>query len=168
MTDGAARLGVLCCLGLLVSGCAVTWLAPTEGLIWHHSRSFAVPDLGAEGWERVGVEDADVAFQSVRGVIAIRAECDGAKGPPHGRARDLWLGIERTELERSERSVGSYPAYETLARAKDVMVRTIVFRTPRCWVDVAHVAPIERDDPQVLDQFVARIRFGDAAGGDGA
>ncbi len=163
MTNGAARLGVLCCLGLLITGCAATWLAPREGLIWHRSRSFAVPDLHAEGWERVRVKDADVAFQSERGVIAVRAECKGAEGPPHGRTRDLWLGIERTELERSERSVGPYPAYQTLARANGVMVRTVVFRTPQCWVDVAHVAPIDRDDPQVLDQFVARIRVGDGA-----
>ena len=57
--------------------------------------------------------------------------------------------------------MGTYPAYQTLARAEHVMVRTLVFRTPECWVDVAHVAPIDRDDPEVLDQFVARIRLPD-------
>lgn len=154
---------MLCGLVLLVAGCLATWHTPSEGLIWHRSHGLAVPDLGSEGWERVQVRDAGVAFRSSLGVIAIRAECNGPEGAPLARARDLWLGIDRTELERTERSVGEYPAYQTLARSEQVMVHTVVFRTMRCWVDVAHVAPIDVDDPQVLERFLERIRVEDGA-----
>jgi hypothetical protein len=164
LTHGPVSWALLGRAGLLVlaAGCLSTAFAPREGALWHRSGEFAVPDLTLDGWERVRLDEADVAFRGgSEEVIAVRAACGDRSEDPLRRHRDLWLGIERSDFRWTPRSVGEHEALEATARANGVAVRTVVIRAPGCLIDVVHARPEGSPDSGALERFLAGMRLGE-------
>jgi hypothetical protein len=134
-----------------------------RGEVWRHPEAkVEVPDLGREGWRRIRLDGAQLAFQSdEEGVIALRAECGNRTPELQWAGRELWFGIPRGELAVEDREVGGRPAIEVSGEADGVRVRAVVVRSDRCLLDVAHVRPADIPDSGVLDRFLARTRMGD-------
>lgn len=129
--------------------------------MWRHeSARLEVPDLTREGWERVSIDGADLAFEREgEGVIAVRAECGGPPRALEWAGRELWLGIERKDLALREREVGGWPAVELSGEAQGVQVRAVVIQREGCLVDVAHAGPPGSSGEDPLERVLGALRF---------
>ena len=134
-----------------------------RGEVWRNPEAnVEVPDLSREGWRRVHLDGAQLAFHSEEeGVIALRAECGDRMPDLRWAGRDLWLGIPRRELVVVEREVAGHPAIEVSGEADGVRVRAVVVQTDRCLLDVAYVRPADVPDSGALDRFLERTRLGE-------
>lgn len=119
-----------------------------------------MPDLSRSGWERVGVDEADLAFRDASGqTIAVRASCDH-KAPRSlewaARSRFLGAGLE---IERPRRRlVSGQSAVEVAARGEGLRVRTVLIWTGRCLVELAYAAPAQGPNAEPFEDFVAGFR----------
>jgi hypothetical protein len=121
----------------------------------------AVPDLTHEGWRRLRVDGAELAFEkNGEGIIAMRVSCGQRAGSLRSAGRDLWLGIPRRELAFREIEVGGHPAVETSGLADGAAVRAVVVTTDGCVLDLAHVRPESQPDSGALEQLLEGLRFG--------
>lgn len=133
-----------------------------EGWLWHPSEDVGIPDLGQEGWRRVGLGVADLTFHSTRsGAISVRVRCPAPKQaiPLRWEARQLWLGVPRDEIRRFHLDVDGYEGVNMEAESDGLQLRTLVVRTERCSLDVAQVAPLATDAEAVFEDFISRIRL---------
>ena len=93
---------------LLAAGCMAPRFLQDGQMLRHPAGEFAVPDLSDAGWERVGVENADLAFRHPReGTIAVRARC-GLSDPLslEWRSRELYVGVDAERLSQRQAGVG--------------------------------------------------------------
>ncbi len=161
MSTGSAALGALCLVFVLwLSGCAGTSFR-LHGNAWRSPDAhLAVPDLTREGWERVRLDGADLAFRrGENGVIAVRARCGQAPRPLEWAGRELWFGIERGEVTLAKREIAGRPAVETSGEADGVTVRAVVVESGDCIFDFAYVRPADVPASDALEGFLARIEF---------
>jgi hypothetical protein len=163
-------VGATACLGalglvalLLVSGlggCATPAYISRGGLLWHPRYPLAVPDLSFAGWERVTLDETDLAFRKKdSGVIAVRARCPAEDQPLRWESRDLWLGIPRRSETHRRLEVDGRPAVATTAQSDGLAIRTAVVRTEDCALDLAHVAPTGDATADVFERFLERVRL---------
>lgn len=154
-----ARLGIAL---IACAACVTPGYVPRDGLLRHPRHPVAVPDLAAQGWERVPLDDADLAFQrDGAGVIAVRVRCPASRHPLQWESRGLWLGIDRGDEERSALEVDGHPAVETFAESGRLRVRTVLVRTPACSVAIAYVAPPGGEDLATFEGFIQGLRLGE-------
>jgi hypothetical protein len=140
------------------AACATTAMVPADGWLNHRRHGFAVADLALEGWQRIDVEEADVAFtRPGQGVIALRSSCGKHAPAPAASTRALWHGIERDGASPQRRRVGEREALEFSLDRDGLRVRTLALRTADCALDFVQVAPPDAD-PAVLDRFAAGLR----------
>jgi hypothetical protein len=152
---------VLRCLWiLLAAGCLAPRFSQEGPLLRHAAGEFAVPDLSAAGWERVQVENADIAFRHPHeGTIAVRSRC-GVSDPLslEWRSRELYLGIAAERRSGRETEVSGFPAYEIVASVDGVWIRTIVLWTGSCLVDLALARRDSGEASDAFESFVAGFR----------
>ncbi len=147
---------------LATAACATSAWVPDHDLLWHPREAVAVPDLSAAGWERVSVDDADLAFSKHGiGVVAARLRCPApAEGVPlRWEGRQLWLGVPRDQIERFHFDVDGYEGVSMAAQSDGLYLRTATVRTGDCSLDVVQVAPEGVGADLVFDSFMARVRL---------
>jgi hypothetical protein len=151
-------LSLICVV--VLTGCAAGAF-DRRGDVWRHAGAgFEVPDLTREGWRRLRLDGAQLAFEkNGEGVIALRVICDRSPRPLRWAGRDLWLGIPREDLVVREREIRGRPAVETAGRAEGTVVRAVIVENERCVVGAAHVRPGEQVDTGILDHFLDGLRF---------
>ena len=157
---GAAPAWVL--VALLSLACVTPPYLSRNGRLWHPRQPVGVPDLSERGWQRVGVDGADLAFRREGdGVIAVRVRCPAPDGqvPLRWEARRLWLGVPRDEIERQPLDVDGYPGVHISSSSRELHLRTLVVRTEACSLDVAQVAPLASPHAAVFEEFVSGIRL---------
>jgi hypothetical protein len=145
---------------LLAAGCMAPRFLQDGQMLRHPAGEFAVPDLSDAGWERVGVENADLAFRHPReGTIAVRARC-GLSDPLslEWRSRELYVGVDAERLSQRQIEVNGFPAYEIVARIDEVWIRTIVLWTGSCLVDLALARNEGAAESETFESFVAGFR----------
>jgi predicted Zn-dependent protease len=148
-----------CAWGVLVVGCAAPSVVSREGMLWHRTHHFAVPDLAAEGWTPAHVDEADLAFRKAgEGVIAVRSECGDSRRSALSLTRSLWHRVPRESAELQERQVGSFEAVELTAQSEGTIVRTVVLRTDGCAIELIHVAPAGSPPSPTFDAFLEGLR----------
>jgi hypothetical protein len=148
-----------CAWAILVVGCAAPSVVSREGMLWHRTHHFAVPDLALEGWIPARIEEADLAFRKPgEGVIAVRSECGGSHRSAQSRTRSLWHRVPREAAQLQERRVGPFEALEVTARSEGTIVRTVVLRTDGCAIELIHVAPEGSPPSPTFDAFVQGLR----------
>jgi hypothetical protein len=129
-------------------------------MLRHPAGEFAVLDLSGVGWERVQVENADIAFRHPReGTIAVRSRC-GLSDPLslEWRSRELYVGVGAERLSQRSLEVNGFPAYEIVARVGEVWIRTIVLWTGSCLVDLALARNDGVAESETFESFVAGFR----------
>lgn len=99
---------------------------------------------GSEGWHRISVEDADLAFQRGRGsrqvTMVIASRCGVAAAPLPVLARHLLIGIGRREwIDSGPAVVAGGEAWiqwvETRGEGPSVRIKTVTTRLDGCLVD---------------------------------
>ena len=159
-------LAILGCLASLasvsISGCFTPSYVARGDLLWHPTLAVAVPDLSRQGWERVSVDEADVAFtRPGSGVIAARLRCPAPADdvPLRWEGRELWLGVPRREMERFHFDLDGYEAVNISAASDGLFLRTLTVRTERCSLDVVQVAPLDSDHDEEFESFLRGVRL---------
>ncbi len=164
----AGWLGTLSWVALLAStGCTTTAFVQSGDLLWHPVRPVAVPDLSLAGWDRVEVEDADLAFSKPdAGVIAVRVRCPSPEEgvPLRWEGRQLWLGIPHGEVERFHLDVDGYEGVSMSAESDGLYLRTLTVRAERCSLDVLLVAPLDSGGDLLFEGFVAGLKLSRESG----
>lgn len=155
-------------LGLLPA-CAGVRYAARDGRLWHPRAPIAVPDLPraawGDGWTRVRVPDADLAFSRPgAGVIAVRVRCGKKPAMLTRAARDRWLGIERARMQSREISLHGHSGVDSVAQVRELEARLVVVQVDDCLVDLARVAPRGNPGGEVFESFLAELRLGSAVG----
>jgi hypothetical protein len=153
---------VTCLGGIVASGCFTPPYVESGDLLWHPDRVLAIPNLSHQGWQRVSVEDADVAFtRPGSGVIAVRVRCPVPKGdvPLRWEGRGLWLGVPRGDMERFHFDLDGYEAVNISAASDGLQLRTLTVRTDECSLDVVQVAPLASDHHQEFEGFLRGVRL---------
>ena len=149
-------------VAVVIAGCAAPAYVARGGLLWHPRHLVAVPDLSSAGWERVAIEDADLAFSKEgAGVIAVRTRCPPPDDdiPLRWEGRWLWLGVPRGEIERFHLDVDGYEAVSMAAESRGLYLRTTTVRGPACSLDVVLVAPTRSGAELVFESFMAQVRL---------
>lgn len=142
--------------------CTSTAFVREGGLLRHAEPPIAIPDLSAEGWRRIDVGEADLAFRKPNeGVIAIRLRCPSSEPevPLRWEARHLWLGIEREDFKQETLRVDGHPAVEMSALQGNSLIRTVVVRVGACSLDLVQVAPIQSEEARNrFDRLLTELR----------
>ena len=161
-----AWLAILSCVtclgGISAAGCLAPRYQERGDLLWHPEQALAIPNLSRQGWERVSVDDADVAFtRPGSGVIAARVRCPAPKGdvPLRWEGRELWLGVARGDMERFHFDLDGYEAVNMSAPADGLHLRTLTVRTETCSLDVVQVAPLPSDHHREFEDFLRGVRL---------
>lgn len=132
-----------------------------QPLIWLGDEGqLGVPDLTAEGWERLSTPDYAVLFRKEGAsafAIRVRGSAETDDVP------DRWKRVHSVPPEAvttTRRSFEGYEAVEHEAPCEESdLLRTLVVRTESHLIDIGQLAAIDSDNRAEFEAFLARTQL---------
>lgn len=119
-----------------------------------------IPDLTAEGWERLSTPDYAVLFRK-EGASAFAVRVRGSAETDD--VPDRWKRVHSVPPEAVTTTARTFEGYEAVEHEapceESDLLRTLVVRTESHLIDIGQLAAIESDNRAEFEAFLARTQL---------